>query len=253
MVTALVLAVVGLLVGPWLGIAVDRAVERERPRPEHRCPTCRVGWGPGSLRPAADWFGTCPACGTGKGARHLLVDGATVVGFALVGWRFDTDWRLLPYLGLVAVLVVLSVIDLETHLLPNVIVLPSVAAGAFAILVLSGELGYGDGIGPALLGAAVFGGFTGLAHLVYEPGMGFGDVKLSLLLGLFVGWLHPSLLTATRLVLFTLVLALAGGGLIGLAVNLVRRRRGEIPFGPALASATLVIIVSSPVLTGLPA
>ncbi|MEL7155565.1 MAG: A24 family peptidase [Actinomycetota bacterium] len=245
---AAVCGLLGLLLGPLLGVIVDRAAERTTLRPEHRCPHCAHGWGWRSLLPTVDWRGRCRRCDRGKGLRYPLVDLGTAAVFAGLGWRFGLDWRLAPYLALAAVLVVLSAIDVETHLLPNVIVWPSIGAGLFTVLVLSGELGYHEGVFPALVGASVFGLFTGTTHLLHEPAMGFGDVKLSLLLGLFVGWLHPGLLTATRLVLFALFLAMLGGGLIGLVINLVRRRREEIPFGPALAAASFVVIVASPVL-----
>ena len=87
--------------------------------------------------------------------------------------------------------------------------------------------------------------------MLNERGMGRGDVKLALLLGLFVGWLQPDALVAVRLVFYAIILALLGGGIVGLAYNLIRRRgRTEIPFGPALASAALVIILVSPYLAG---
>jgi len=142
---------------------------------------------------------------------------------------------------------VLSAIDFETHLLPNIIVWPSVLAALFGIFVISGQLDYAEGISSALLGGAIFGGFIGLSHVIYEPGMGRGDVKLSLLLGLFLGWIQPDLIDATRLVFITIIAALAGGGLLGLAYNKIRRLgRAEIPFGPALAVATVVAVLVSP-------
>lgn len=173
----------------------------------------------------------------------------TGVIFVLLGLRFGSGWMLVPYLGLAAVLIVLSAIDAETHLLPNIIVWPSFFAGLFVIFVISGQRDYAGGIYSALLGAAVFAGFIGAAHVIYEPGMGRGDVKLSMTLGLFLGWLQPGLIDTTRLVLATIIVALAGGGLIGLAYNQLRARgRAEIPFGPALALATLAaVLVSSSV------
>ncbi len=176
-----------------------------------------------------------------------MVDAALVVVFVALGIRFGFSPMLAPYLLLGTVLVILSVIDVETHLLPNIIVWPSIFAGLFLILIMSGELDYIDGINSALLGAAIFGGFIGAAHVVYEQGMGRGDVKLSVLLGLFVGWIQPSLVDATRLVLYSILLALLGGGILGLVYNVVRRKgRAEIPFGPALAVASLVIVLISP-------
>ena len=139
------------------------------------------------------------------------VDVVTALLFALLAWRFVevdgggglvVDWKLGPYLAIGAVLVVLSAIDIETHLLPNILVWPSIGAGLFTVLVLSGELDGGDGIATALLGGAVFGGFIGVTHLAYEPGMGRGDVKLALLLGLFIGWLQTDLVETARVVLY---------------------------------------------------
>ncbi len=240
------LLVLGLVIGPLLGIVVDRSVERLRPRPEHRCTSCRTGLGPSSLIPVRNWRDRCPRCHHHKGVRYPLVDGATALVFAGLGLRFGSGWMLVPYLLLGVVLVVLSAIDTETHLLPNIIVWPSFFAGLFLILVISGQRDYADGIQSSLLGAAVFAGFIGAAHLIYEPGMGRGDVKLSLTLGLFLGWLQPDPIDTTRLVLITIIVALTGGGLVGLAYNLIRSKgRAEIPFGPALAAATLAAVLVS--------
>jgi leader peptidase (prepilin peptidase)/N-methyltransferase len=236
----------GLGAGPALGVVVDRAVDRLGVAAEQRCVHCQAGQGHRSLVPVAGWLQTCHRCGRHKGWRYPLVDLAVAVTFALLAARFGTSWMLGPYLGLGAVLVVLSAIDLETHLLPNVIVWPAILSALFVILVMSGELDYPEGVNAALLGGAAFGGFIGAAHLAYEPGMGRGDVKLGLLLGLFVGWAEPDLLDVIRLVLYAILLALAGGGVVGLAWNLARRRgRAEIPFGPALASASLAVIIGS--------
>lgn len=240
------LAALGVAIGPGLGIVVDRTVERLAFEPEHRCTTCHSGLGPSSLVPVKGWFDRCGTCSAHKGRRYPAVDIATAVVFALLGLRFGIGWMLVPYLGLGIVLVTLSAIDAETHLLPNIIVWPSFLAGLFAVLVISGRSGYPEGVSSALFGALVFAGFIGAAHVIYEPGMGRGDVKLSLTLGLFIGWLQPGLVDTTRLVLFTILIALGGGGMIGLIYNAVRSRgRAEIPFGPALAVSTLAVVLLS--------
>lgn len=241
------LALVGLAIGPLLAVVVDRAVERQRLEPEHRCVHCRTGLGPLSLLPVLGWFGRCGGCGQHKGWRYPLVDGLTAATFAGLGLALGWSWALGPYLALAAVLVVLSVIDLETHLLPNIIVWPAIGLGLFVVLTISGERGEADAVYSALTGAAVFGGFIGAAHVAHEAGMGRGDVKLAALLGLFVGWLQPGPLAATRASLYALLIALVAGGLVGLAINVARRRRGaEIPFGPALAAAALIVVAAGP-------
>lgn len=240
------LMALGVVVGPLLGVVVDRMSDRVPLEPEHRCAVCSTGFGPSSLLPVVSWKATCAACGINKSLRYPLVDLLTAITFALLGIRFGPGWMLAPYLALGAVLIVLSVIDAETHLLPNTIVWPSFLAGLFAIFVISGQQDYANGIYSALVGAAVFAGFIGAAHLVYEPGMGRGDVKLSLTLGLFLGWLQPSLIDTTRLVLATMIVALTGVGIGGMIYNRIRSRgRAEIPAGPALAAATIAAVLVS--------
>ncbi len=244
------LMALGVVVGPLLSMIVDQAVDRVDLQPEHRCAACGHGLGGASLIPVVSWRGRCGECGIRKGRVYPALDLAAGVIFAMLGLRFGVGWMLLPYLGLAATLIVLSTIDAKTHLLPNTIVWPSFLTGLFVIFVISGQRDYADGIYSALVGAAVFAGFIGTAHLIYEPGMGRGDVKLSLTLGLFLGWLQPGLIDTTRLVLATIFVALVGGGVGGLVYNLVKSRgRAEIPFGPALAAATLgAVLVSSSVL-----
>jgi leader peptidase (prepilin peptidase)/N-methyltransferase len=260
-VLPLLAGLTGLILGPWLGVAVDWAVARaaarsdggpvEPPVPAHRCPACGTGWGAASLVPMVGRLRRCPGCEAGPGRRALLVDAATVAIFATLAARFGADAVLVPYLALGAMLVVVSAVDAETHLLPNIIVWPSFLVGLAAVLALSGQRHYPDGVYSALAGAAVFTGFIGAAHIVNEAGMGLGDVKLSMTLGLSIGWIQPSLLDTTRLVLATIIVALTVGGVVGLAHNLIRRRgRAEIPFGPALAAATLVTVVASGFLPG---
>ncbi len=244
-------ALAGVLVGPFLGVAIDRLIDRVSPEFELRCSNCGHGLGPRSLIPVLHWRQSCAACSSGLGVRYVSADLLTGLVFGLLAFRFGVSFKLAPYLLLGAVLVVLSLVDAETHLLPNVVVWPSIWVATIMTLVLSQVLDDARFV-TAALGGAVFGGFIGISHLVYARGMGRGDVKLALLLGLFVGWVSVDPLDAVRLVLYAMVLALLGGALIGLAFNaLMKRGRAEIPFGPSLAAGSLIIIiVSQPVLSG---
>lgn len=132
-----------------------------------------------------------------------------------------------------AVLVVLSVIDAETHRLPNRIVLPS------AGLVLLARMVTAPDHWQAWIGASLgaFACFLVLA-LVHPAGLGMGDVKLMLLLGAALGGaVVPALLVGT----------LAGGvaGLVVLVREGRRGRRRAIPFGPFLAFGAIAIILLS--------
>jgi len=132
-----------------------------------------------------------------------------------------------------AVLVVLSVIDFESHRLPNRIVLPSAA------LILIARLASAPDHWQAWLGAGV-GAFVFFIvfALIYPAGLGMGDVKLALLLGFALGGaVLPALVIGT----------LAGGAaaIVLLARNGAEARRRAIPFGPFLAFGAIAILLLS--------
>jgi leader peptidase (prepilin peptidase)/N-methyltransferase len=133
----------------------------------------------------------------------------------------------------------LSVIDIKHQLLPNRIVFPSV--GIAGALLLSASLVMLDG-GAAVrtvVGAVVMWAVYVVLRLISPSSMGYGDVKLALVLGLylgFVGW--PAVLWGT-------VLAFVLGGLWGLALIVSRRGTGktQIPFGPFMLAGALIVLV----------
>jgi len=149
------------------------------------------------------------------------------------------SWWFVPSrLFLAPVLVALCVIDLRERRLPDRIVLPSVVV-AFVLLAGAALL---DGaprlIGTAVLGALIFAGVLLVLHLASPAGMGFGDVKLGLLLGLYLGSVRLSL------VVWGLLLGSLIGVVMAVPVALrTRDRRAGIPFGPALAAGTVIALV----------
>jgi leader peptidase (prepilin peptidase)/N-methyltransferase len=129
-------------------------------------------------------------------------------------------------------LVVLFAIDLEHHLLPNVITLPGIVLGLIASAVLP------PGIVDAFIGVLIGGGVLWLIGEAYyrysgHEGMGGGDVKMLAMIGAFLGW---------KLVLVTLVLSSIVGSIIGLIVIVVKRggMKYALPYGTFLALGALV-------------
>ncbi len=123
-------------------------------------------------------------------------------------------------------------IDLEHHLLPNIITLPGIAAGLIVSVVVP------PGLLDAVLGTLLGGGVLwaiGEAYFRYsgQEGMGGGDVKMLAMVGAFLGW---------KLVLVTLVLSSVAGSLIGLLVLALRRggMKYALPYGTFLAIGALV-------------
>jgi len=162
--------------------------------------------------------------------RSAVVAGTTAGLFVLVGLRFGASWELPAFLAVSAAGMLLALIDLRHHLLPDRVVLPSLGLG----VVLLGVAALGEGswpsLGRALLaGAALFGVFLVLA-LISPASLGMGDVKLAALVGLCLGWLGWNAVVlgaaAGFVVQAVLALALLAARRIGL--------KGELPFGPAM-------------------
>jgi leader peptidase (prepilin peptidase)/N-methyltransferase len=178
--------------------------------------------------------------------RPPLVELATAFLFVLAALRFGLAWELPAFLFLAAAGVLLAVIDLQHHLLPNRVVLPSIAIGAVLLLVAALAEQDRDALLRAVLGSVVlFVVFLVLA-LISPSGLGFGDVKLAALLGLYLGWLGWGAVVVGGAAGFVIQALLA----LGLLVSRRIGPRGELPFGPAMLLGALVAIGWSDVLLG---
>jgi leader peptidase (prepilin peptidase) / N-methyltransferase len=165
--------------------------------------------------------------------------------FAAVGARFHDSWVLPAYLVFTGGVIALALIDLELFVIPNrllyplgFVAVPLLGAGA----LIEGEL---DAFARALLaGIVAFLAFFVL-HTISPRGLGFGDVRLSFLLGCFLGWL------GWGHVAFGLFAGFVYGAIAGLVLVAMgrRTRRQHIPFGPFLvAGALTAVLAGEPIL-----
>ncbi|MEU0381520.1 A24 family peptidase [Streptomyces cyaneofuscatus] len=132
--------------------------------------------------------------------------------------------------------VLLATVDRRVHRLPDPLTLPLAAA---AVLLLGGAAllpGHAGSWASGLLGGLVLGGFYLLLFLINPNGMGFGDVKLALALGVALGWYGWEVLFLGGFAGFLF------GAAYGLGLVLLRRagRRTGIPFGPFMIAGALV-------------
>lgn len=195
--------------------------------------------------------GRCRTCGAGYGAFHVVVELLVPALALLTLWVMGFGWRILPVWWLIPVGVVVSAIDLRTLIVPTRAVWP--ALGVSAILAGSGALATGNWawLLGALLGAVTFAGPLFLIWFIHPRGMGFGDVRLSVLLGWTVGWAVTSL-GDTRIVVpvFAAVIALTLAAVAGIVLGfaMVGARRLQFPFGPALVvGAFATILLAEPI------
>lgn len=232
----ILISVLGLAVGSFLNVVVWR-VPRGEPvlRPASSCPRCQHPIRARDNVPMLSWLlllGRCRDCDEPISVRYPLVEAATGVLFVLVVLRFGllvpSAWAVPAFLYLAAIAVALALIDLETHRLPNAIVLPAYPASIALLVVASAGTGDWWALLRAAIGAAALFAFYLVLALAVPRGMGFGDVKLAGVLGLYLGWLGWGSLAVGAFAAFLL------GGLFSIALLAIRKagRKSGIPFGP---------------------
>jgi leader peptidase (prepilin peptidase)/N-methyltransferase len=215
-VLPVIAAVAGVMAGSFLSVRADRVLAG-RPRGT---------WAPG---------------GWARGGVGLVEMG-TGAGFAVMAVRFGPSPVLPAFLLLAALAPVLTVIDLRWRRLPDPLTLPAYPAAA--ALLAAGALASPGGarhLLSALAGLAAAWLFFALLAGIHPAGLGWGDVKLSGVLGLYLGWLGAAAVAAGLLGAFVLA-ALAGLGLIAAGRA---TRKTQIPFGPFMLASAIAVIAAS--------
>jgi leader peptidase (prepilin peptidase)/N-methyltransferase len=236
----------GLAIGSFLNVVVWRVPRGESVvRPPSACPRCGHAIRPRDNVPVLGWLllrGRCRDCGEPISPRYPLVEAGTGVVFALTAWYAGASWVLPALLYLAAISVALALIDLDVRRLPNAIVIPSYPVAAVLLALASWNPG-GTSDWAALLragaGCVVMLVVYTVLVLINPSGMGLGDVKLSGVLGLYLGWFGWAALVTGWFAAFLL------GGLFGLGLLVTGRagRRSRVPFGPWMLLGAAVGIV----------
>ena len=234
---------VGCCIGSFLNVCIYRLpLDLSIVSPRSFCPGCRVPIRAYDNIPLVSYLllgGKCRNCGAGISWRYPLVEALTG-GMALALFlKFGVSLSFFASFVLSAALIVISFIDLDHRIIPDLISLPGIAVGF--LLAFFGPLAT---VKDSLIGLLVGGGSLYLVAFVYEAitkreGMGGGDVKLLAMIGAWLGW---------KAILFTLFFASLSGTLIGGGVMLIHKqgRHYAIPFGPFLAFSALAYVFFGP-------
>jgi leader peptidase (prepilin peptidase)/N-methyltransferase len=254
-------AILGAIIGSFLNVVIYRVpAGKSVVAPASSCPACGHAIRVRDNLPVVSWLvlrGKCRDCGSAISPRYPLVEAGTAIFFATVAAVFvpgilaatsgvttgASIVTLAAYLYFAAFSVALAMIDLDTHRLPNVIVLPGYGVGSVLLLVASVLSGDYYHLLPALVGAVGLGLFYLVTALIYPGGMGFGDVKLAGVIGLFLGWQGWAQLAVGALAAFIL------GGVFAVALVITRRakRTTAVPFGPwMLLGAWVAVFFGAP-------
>lgn len=231
--------IMGLCIGSFLNVCIYRLpAAKSIVHPRSMCPQCDT------LIPFYDnlpvfsylWLkGKCRRCQVKIPMRYPMVE---LLGglFALGAYlKFGQGIETLIYYVFIAALLVVTFIDIDHRIIPDVITLPGIPiffAASFALSAITYK--------EALLGILLGGGSLFLVAWIYslitkKEGMGGGDIKLLAMMGAIVGW---------QGVFFTIFVASLVGTLAGLAVMLQSRQgmKLAVPFGPFLSIGAITYI-----------
>jgi len=237
------IGVFGLLIGSFLNVVVWRLPRGESlSHPGSACPKCghAIRWWDNI--PVVSWVvlrAKCRDCNEPISGRYPAVEAATGISFAGIalwvvagGLPVQSDLAVIiaaaSFLYLAAITVALALIDLDIHKLPNKIVVPAYVVGFVTLAgasVIEGNYGQ---ILRAVVGAAILFVAYFVMAIARPGGMGFGDVKLAGVLGLYLGWLGWGELAVGAFAAFVL------GGFFSIVLILLKKvtRKSGIPFGP---------------------
>jgi len=229
----------GAVVGSFLNVCICRMPKGESVVfPPSHCPACGFKLPFYDNIPLVSWLllrGQCRSCRGPISFRYPLVELITALLTLFLFKRFGLS---LPF-GILflfcSAMVVITFIDLDHMIIPDVISLPGIILG-FVFSFFIPQLGWLN----SLLGILAGGGSLYLVATLYQlftrkEGMGGGDIKLLAMMGAFFGW---------KAIPFIIFMASLGGSVIGVTLMLVQKKDGKlaIPFGPFLALASIVYI-----------
>ena len=237
---ALVVGLLGLAVGSFLNVCIHRLPRGESVvAPPSHCPACRAPISWYDNVPVVGYLalgGRCRACRAPISPVYPLVETVTAGLFLAQLQVLGLQPLLVPRLLFTAAMIVLFVVDLRHHVLPNAITLPGVAVG------LTCSVGLEPGWRDALLGVLGGGGLLLAIAQVYarirgREGLGMGDVKMLAMIGGFLGW---------RLAFVTLAWASLAGAAAGVAMMRFAGVgwRHPLPLGSFLAVAAVAASVA---------
>jgi leader peptidase (prepilin peptidase)/N-methyltransferase len=237
---AIILGIFGLLVGSFANVVIYRVPEgRSIVRPASGCPHCGSRVRSRDNIPVISWLvlrGRCRDCHASISVRYPAVEALVGALFAGIGARFGISWTGVGEAALAAGLVVLAFIDLDHLLLPKKIVYATLTVVA-AVFVAGAATGpQWHRLVVAVISAVVPWALFFVINFVSPRAMGFGDVRLALLIGFGLGWLGAGYAFLGFLVASVL------GSVVGVTMIALGKagRRTPIPFGTFLAAGAVV-------------
>jgi leader peptidase (prepilin peptidase) / N-methyltransferase len=230
----------GAVIGSFLNVCIYRIPAGVSiVSPPSRCPGCETPIRWYQNIPIISYLllgGKCAVCKTPISIRYPLVEALTGLLFVLILYTFGLQWATLVYWLFAGALVVITFIDLDHQIIPDVISLPGIIVGFLAVFAVPWVTWTDSLLGILLGGGSLFLVAAGYEFLTKKEGMGGGDIKLLAMIGAFLGW---------QAILPVIFLSSFIGSLVGVPLMLIKKadRRLAIPFGPFLALGAMIYLL----------
>lgn len=239
-------ALLGVAVGSFLNVVIYRVPRHESViSPRSRCTSCHTPLKGYDNIPVVSWIvlrGRCRTCHCAISPQYICVEigcGALYAGLAA---RLGYNWELPAFLVLFAALISLAYIDFEHLVLPKRIVYVSLTLESVLLLVAAGVTGNWTRLGIAAICSVAWFSIFFIMNLANPRILGFGDVRLSLAIGLGLGWL------GWRYVVIGFFIANFVGAVFGLVLIAAKKmtRSQPIPYGVFLAIGAVIAVLAGP-------
>jgi leader peptidase (prepilin peptidase)/N-methyltransferase len=232
--------ILGLIVGSFSNVCIYRIPRNESiVYPASHCPKCHSNISPKDNIPLLSYIllkGRCRNCKSKISIQYPIVEFLTGFIYLIIYLIYGLSIQTLIYIILASSLIIISFIDLNEQIVPDVISLPGIVLG----FIISFFVPYISFVNSAL-GILAGGGIIliiGLAGSVIfkKEAMGGGDVKLAAMIGAFLGW---------RYIIISLFLGFFLGAIVGIILILskIKSREDVVPFGPFIVLGSLITLL----------
>jgi leader peptidase (prepilin peptidase)/N-methyltransferase len=233
----------GAVVGSFLNVCIFRIPAKASIiKPLSQCPHCHHPVRFYDNIPLISYIvlrGKCRDCGGKISWRYPVVELITAILSLLLFLRFGLTVNFLIFFVFTAVLIVITFIDLDHQIIPDVLTLPGIPLFFLAAIFLV-KNPWKVPWQEALIGLLIGGGMLFTIAYIYQlitkrEGMGGGDIKLLAMIGGFLGW---------KSLIFILLVSSFSGAIVGIAAMVIQKKdmKYAIPFGPFLSAAAIAYL-----------
>lgn len=232
--------ILGVIIGSILNVYIHRipANQSAALSPSY-CTNCKTRLKSVNLIPILSHLfckGRCKYCDKQIPLQYPFIEILNGFIYLLIFTAFGCSINFIFVSVLSSLLIVISVIDYRYTIIPNRLVMFGLITGLIYRFILPSFLGFDSLWSDGVLGLLIGGGFFLLVSIIFNNGMGGGDIKLMGMLGFFIG---------TNKIIMVIFLSFFIGTLFALPLLLFKKksRKETIPFGPFIAVSTLITML----------